>query len=98
MEARPILITPETSVITAVNKALQEQLAVLTTNAVAIPAVRTGFAVLVPDIATAVKVSDRISRARDNSNPNPNPNPNPTPTPTLTPTLTLMLTLTLTLT
>ena len=33
VEARPILITPETAVISAVNKALQEQLAVLTTNA-----------------------------------------------------------------
>lgn len=61
VEARPILITPDESVIAAVNKALQEQLAVLSTNAVAIPAVRTGFAVLVPDIATGVKVSDRIS-------------------------------------
>lgn len=40
---------------------MQAQLAVLPTSAVAIPAVRSGFAVLVPDIATAVKVSDRLA-------------------------------------
>merc|ERR1719282_1011738 len=55
VEARPILVTPDAAVIAAVNEALQQQLAVLTTNAVAIPAVRTGFAVLVPDLATGIK-------------------------------------------
>lgn len=61
VEARPILLSTDADVITKVNAELQTQLAVLPTNAVAIPAVRKGFAVLVPDIATAIKVSDRIS-------------------------------------
>ena len=52
---------PEKGVIAAVNAQVQAQLAVLPTSAVAIPAVRSGFAVLVPDIATAVKVSDRLA-------------------------------------
>tara|TARA_B110001452_G_scaffold263329_1_gene264619 strand:- start:90 stop:1427 length:1338 start_codon:yes stop_codon:yes gene_type:complete len=61
VEARPILVTPDAAVVSAVNVELQKQLACLTTNEVAIPAVRSGFAVLVADMAEAVKVSDRIS-------------------------------------
>uniref|UniRef100_A0A7S0J8G3 Histidinol dehydrogenase n=1 Tax=Calcidiscus leptoporus TaxID=127549 RepID=A0A7S0J8G3_9EUKA len=61
VEARPILVTPDAAVIAAVNRALQSQLATLTTSAVAIPAVQKGFAVLVGDVAEAVRVSDRIA-------------------------------------
>ena len=61
MEARPILVTPDAAFIGAVNSAVQAQLATLTTNAMAIPAVEKGFAVLVADLDEAVKVSDRIA-------------------------------------
>ena len=61
MEARPILVTPDEAVITAVNAALKTQLACLTTKDVAMEAVRKGFAVLVSGIDEAVAVSDRIA-------------------------------------
>mmetsp|Transcript_31252 Transcript_31252/g.72880 ORF Transcript_31252/g.72880 Transcript_31252/m.72880 type:complete len:427 (-) Transcript_31252:59-1339(-) len=61
VEARPILVTPEQSVIEAVNAALKQQLAALPTKDVAAPAVRNGFAVLVKDIDAAVAVSNRIA-------------------------------------
>ena len=61
VEARPILVTPDAAVIASVNRALQSQLETLTTSEVAIPAVQKGFAVLVGDIAEAVRVSDRIA-------------------------------------
>lgn len=61
VEARPILVTPDTSVIESVNKALRTQLAVLPTRDVAIPAVRKGFAVLTKDLAAAVVVSNRLA-------------------------------------
>lgn len=61
VEARPILVTPDAAFIAAVNRELQAQLATLTTNSVAIPAVEKGFAVLVADLDEAVRVSDRIA-------------------------------------
>merc|ERR1711912_197738 len=61
MGARPILVTPDASVIAAVNSSLREQLAVLSTRDVAIPAVRKGFAVLTKDMKTAIAVSDRLA-------------------------------------
>jgi len=60
-EARPMLVTPDAQVIANVNAALKKQLAVLPTRDVAIPAVKNGFAVLVPDMSAAVAVSDSIS-------------------------------------
>mmetsp|Transcript_51408 Transcript_51408/g.144862 ORF Transcript_51408/g.144862 Transcript_51408/m.144862 type:complete len:441 (-) Transcript_51408:81-1403(-) len=60
VEARPMLVTPCASVIAGVNAALRRQLKVLPTRGVAIPAVRNGFAVLVPDMAAAVAVSNRL--------------------------------------
>jgi len=61
VDARPILVTPEASVITAVNAALARQLAVLPTRDVAVPAVRRGFAVLTDTMDAAVAVSNRIA-------------------------------------
>lgn len=61
VEARPILVTTDASVIASVNAALQKQLATLPTRDVAIPAVRGGFAVLAPDMAAAVAVTDRLA-------------------------------------
>jgi len=61
VEARPILVTTDAKVIANVNAALKRQLAVLPTREVAIPAVRNGFAVLVPDIAAAVAITDKIA-------------------------------------
>lgn len=61
VEARPILVTPDPSVIASVNKALKEQLAVLPTRDVAIPAVRSGFAVLTRDMAEAIEVTNRVA-------------------------------------
>lgn len=61
VEARPILVTPDASVIRAVNEALRRQLAVLPTRDVAIPAVQKGFAVLTKDMAAAVTVSNRLA-------------------------------------
>merc|ERR1719329_1510474 len=49
VEARPILVTPDASVITNVNACLKEQLAVLPTGDVAKHAVKKGFAVLTSD-------------------------------------------------
>eukprot|EP00928_Gymnodinium_smaydae_P054107 TRINITY_DN37939_c0_g1_i1.p1 TRINITY_DN37939_c0_g1~~TRINITY_DN37939_c0_g1_i1.p1 ORF type:complete len:437 (-),score=91.03 TRINITY_DN37939_c0_g1_i1:45-1355(-) len=61
VEARPILVTAEASVITNVNAALRRQLADLPTRDVAIPAVRGGFAVLAPDMKSALAVTNRIA-------------------------------------
>jgi len=61
VEARPILVTPERSVVERVNEALRRQLAVLPTRDVAIPAVRKGFAVLTKDMAAAVDAANRIA-------------------------------------
>jgi len=61
VEARPILVTPEASVIQRVNEALREQLAVLPTREVAIPAVKKGFAVLTKTMEEAVAVSNRVA-------------------------------------
>eukprot|EP00446_Apocalathium_sp_SHHI-4_P062931 CAMPEP_0177418362 /NCGR_PEP_ID=MMETSP0368-20130122/69140_1 /TAXON_ID=447022 ORGANISM="Scrippsiella hangoei-like, Strain SHHI-4" /NCGR_SAMPLE_ID=MMETSP0368 /ASSEMBLY_ACC=CAM_ASM_000363 /LENGTH=406 /DNA_ID=CAMNT_0018887999 /DNA_START=15 /DNA_END=1236 /DNA_ORIENTATION=- len=60
-EARPILVTPDRSVIDNVNAALRRQLAVLPTREVAIPAVRNGFAVLTKDMDEAVAVTNRVA-------------------------------------
>jgi phosphoribosyl-ATP pyrophosphohydrolase/phosphoribosyl-AMP cyclohydrolase/histidinol dehydrogenase len=60
VEARPILVTPSAQVIEKVNNVLQEQLAVLPTRDVAIPAVRKGFAVLTSDMDEAVSVTNRL--------------------------------------
>jgi histidinol dehydrogenase len=60
VEARPILVTPEASVITSVNEALRRQLAILPTRDVAIPAVQKGFAVLTKDMSECVAVSNCI--------------------------------------
>jgi len=60
VEARPILVTPDASVITSVNAELRKQLADLPTRDVAIPAVRKGFAVLTSDMQAAIAVSDRL--------------------------------------
>merc|ERR1712151_1213105 len=40
VETRPVLVTPDETVITSINAALQKQLAVLTTREVAMPAVQ----------------------------------------------------------
>lgn len=61
VEARPILVTADRSVIEGVNRALRRQLACLPTRDVAIPAVRKGFAVLTKDMAEAVTVSNRVA-------------------------------------
>jgi len=61
VEARPILVTPEQSVIDSVNVALKRQLAELPTRDVAIPAVGKGFAVLTKDIDEAVVVTNRLA-------------------------------------
>lgn len=61
VQARPILVTPDESVIRNVNKCLKEQLAVLPTQDVAKHAVKEGFAVLTADIAEAVAVSDKLA-------------------------------------
>jgi len=61
VEARPILVTHEQGVIDAVNDALQAQLAVLPTNAVAIPAVKKGFAVLTADVEESIRISDKLA-------------------------------------
>jgi len=61
VEARPILVSAEASVIDSVNAALVKQLAVLPTRDVAIPAVRKGFAVLCPDMASVLKVTNHIA-------------------------------------
>merc|ERR1712039_496979 len=60
VEARPILVTPDASVIDAVNVALRKQLACLPTRDVAIPAVRKGFAVLTPSMDSAIEVTNRV--------------------------------------
>lgn len=60
-EARPILVTPDRSVIDNVNAALRRQLAVLPTREVAILAVRNGFAVLTKDMDEAVAVTNRVA-------------------------------------
>lgn len=60
VQARPILVTPDASVVEAVNKSLKEQLAILPTRDVAKEAVKLGFAVVVKDMAEAVAVSDVI--------------------------------------
>jgi len=59
-EARPILVTPEASVITSVNACLKEQLAVLPTGDVAKHSVKKGFAVLVADMDAAVAITNRL--------------------------------------
>lgn len=61
VEARPILVTPDATVIKSVNEALRAQLAVLPTRDVALLAVKKGFAVLTKDMPTAVAVSNRIA-------------------------------------
>lgn len=61
VEARPILVSPDALVIEAVNAALKSQLTVLPTREVAAPAVRNGFAVLVPDMKAAISVADRLA-------------------------------------
>jgi phosphoribosyl-ATP pyrophosphohydrolase/phosphoribosyl-AMP cyclohydrolase/histidinol dehydrogenase len=60
VEARPILVTPEASVVGTVNAALSRQLATLPTRDVAIPAVRQGFAVLTPSMEAAIAVTNKI--------------------------------------
>jgi len=59
-EARPILVTPDASVITNVNAEIKKQLAVLPTADVAKHAVKKGFAVLVPDMDAAIAVTNRV--------------------------------------
>jgi len=61
VEARPILVTAEEEVIGSVNACLKRQLAELPTRDVAIPAVRKGFAVLAPDLESAIAASNRMA-------------------------------------
>merc|ERR1711998_385054 len=61
VQARPILVTPDSSVIAKVNASLKQQLAVLPTRDVAKHAVKEGFAVLTPSMDAAVAVSDRVA-------------------------------------
>lgn len=61
VQARPILVTPDASVIASVNACLKEQLAVLPTRDVAKPAVLEGFAVLTADMDAAIAVADRVA-------------------------------------
>lgn len=60
-QARPIIVTPDASVVETVNAALREQLAVLPTGDIARQAVKQGFAVVAPDMAAAVEISDRVA-------------------------------------
>lgn len=60
VEARPILVTAEASVVDNVNAALSRQLAILPTRDTAIPAVRQGFAVLAPSMEAAIAVTNKI--------------------------------------
>lgn len=59
-EARPILVTPEASVIEQVNARITARLATLTTAETAAQSVEKGFAVLCPDLATCVQIADVI--------------------------------------
>jgi phosphoribosyl-ATP pyrophosphohydrolase/phosphoribosyl-AMP cyclohydrolase/histidinol dehydrogenase len=59
-EARPILVCTDEALAHQVNACLQERLAVLPTAPTARHAVEKGFAVVCPDIDTAVAVSDIV--------------------------------------
>jgi histidinol dehydrogenase len=59
-EARPILVTTSAKVIDEVNARIQERLSTLPTAPTAQQAVEKGFAVLCPDLASAIHVSDVI--------------------------------------
>eukprot|EP01039_Chlorochromonas_danica_P007070 gene7070-7820_t len=59
-EARPILVSTEMDVIHAVNARIEHRLSTLPTGATAIEAVKKGFAVICPDLDSAVKVSDLV--------------------------------------
>ena len=60
-EARPMLITTSASLITAVEAALAQQLSVLPTHGTASEALKKGFAVLCPDLASALSVTQALA-------------------------------------
>ena len=60
-EARPILVCTDKTVIDRVNERIQQRLSTLPTAPVARRAVEKGFACLVSDIDTAIKISDIIA-------------------------------------
>ena len=60
-EARPMLVTTSASLITAVEAALARQLAVLPTYATASEALKKGFAVLCPDLPSALSVTQSLA-------------------------------------
>lgn len=60
VEARPILVTTSDDVITKVNECVEARLKNLSTNETARQACGKGFAVLCPDISTAIEISDAI--------------------------------------
>ncbi len=59
-EARPILVSTDIEIINSVNGRVKERLETLPSAPTASQAVEKGFAVLCPDIQTAIKVSDII--------------------------------------
>lgn len=59
-ESKPILVTTSQEIIDSVNEKLIARLATLPSAPVAIQAVQKGFAVLCPDLDTAVQISDLI--------------------------------------
>jgi phosphoribosyl-ATP pyrophosphohydrolase/phosphoribosyl-AMP cyclohydrolase/histidinol dehydrogenase len=60
-DARPILVTPSTTLADAVDAALVEQLAVLPTADTATAAVRNGFCVITADLDEAVEVTNHLA-------------------------------------
>ena len=60
-EARPMLVTTSVSLITAVEGALSRQLAVLPTYATASESMKKGFAVLCPDLPSALSVTNSLA-------------------------------------